>query len=135
MTLDRNVLAPIFSLSTIKMAAQIPLSQMLELVQRSLQPYYGSNQHSIIEEPCEGGEETETTVNALDFILRAISETYVERYGTIEDITGALQAVNAEEISYPKPDICISAIMSRYGGARRKNSKSRKTTRKLKRKQ
>ena len=112
------------------MSAQIPLSQMLEIVQRSLQPYYGSKSHSIVEEPCEGGEETKTTVNALDFMLRAISETYVERYGAIEDINAALQAVDAEDICYPKPDICFSAIMSRYGGARR-----RKTTRKLKRRQ
>ncbi len=131
MTLDRIVYcvgAPIFSLSIIKMSTQIPLSQMLEIVQRSLQPYYGSNSHSVVEEPCDGGEETKTTVNAVDFILRAIAETYVERYGVIEDITTALQAVDAEEISYPKPGICVSAIMPRYGGARR-----RKTTRKLKR--
>ncbi len=105
----------------------IHVNSMMLLINNALYPYYNDKYHYIHEEPCEGeGEETKTQVNAFDFILRAIAEEYIDKYGDIEDINKALDYIKADEISYPKPGICFSASMPRYGGKRKSRGKTRK---------
>ena len=87
----------------------ISVSIMFEILRRALMPFY-TNKHVIITEEGDG-EQTRKVVVELDFIQRAIAETYVERWGEAKDLEKALE--DQDEVTRPNKDMGYGLITYR----------------------
>ena len=91
----------------------ITISTMFEIIRRALAPFYAGEHVIIQESPMEGeGDTKRTTISELDFIQRAIAETYVERWGDSKDLEKAL--ADQDDVTHPKEDLSYGLVRFKF---------------------
>lgn len=96
---------------------ELDLKSTIELVHKALWAYYADKRVILFEDHAEDETPTvKTTIDEMDFIIRAIADTYADQYDDYEKVTQILdqmkneERVPIEDICYPKKDICIAVI-------------------------